>query len=76
MSPEAHVAGDVLKGCIGMSCGVVEEMVNSGTHFGDGGGAHCGGDGADCGLHCTVDGAGVVEEGAEEFLHPFLVFVG
>ena len=76
MRPEVHVACDIFERCIGVCCGVIEELFYSVAHGFD---VDCGdgsGNGADRGGHGGVYCSCVVKECAEELLDPLFFFVG
>ena len=75
MRRQHHIAGVVCDNGVWVSCDIVEELVDI-LHcvLSEGGLLH--GEGPDCGDHCDIDGARVVEEDSYYLLDEFLVSLG
>lgn len=67
MNPEPHIAGVISNSGIGMRGSVIEELDNAFNGFG-GSGILLGREGVDGEQHGIIDGTGVEEESAEDFL--------
>ena len=71
MDPEVHFRGFVLDASVGMSGGIIEELVDAEDDVFPRAGGDGGSNGADGGLHGVVNGASIVVEDAGEFLTVF-----
>ena len=66
-----HLAGGVADFSVRVSGGVVQKMIDTEGDVVPVAGGNRGGNGADGGLHCIVNGSGIVVENAHEFLTVF-----